>query len=327
MQINEILSQLHSILSCKIVLSVDNRLYMYPQQEEENIEDDLTAVKGYRSFGIDKADDRLVFYVEDGADISEASFGLAALYIKSQLDKGEDISLSMNKLLSNSYSHSDVAAVSPLIVDQGEVHLIVVSGLNVADNRAELVEIIKNSFNVKLLTEYQGNLIAAVEEQDINEACNGLYKNIMTELFENCVVAIGGKLEAPQQLAELYNLCLEAIELRKKYSINQNVLDYEGMSVYRLVASMDEGLKRSITERIFSSKFVEMLNNEIELTIEEMFRNNLNLTDTSARLFIHRNTLLYRIEKIYKQTGFDLRKFEDSMVFKLAWLMYKEKNI
>lgn len=327
MQINQILSQLHSIMNCKVALSVSNRVYMYPLPEEGSPEDSLDSMKDCRQFEIDIMDSRMVFYVENGAEVSEASMSLAALYIKSQLDGNEGINQSMSKLLSNSYSHSDVAAITLLLGEAAELQMAVISGLNAGDNRAELLEIIKNSLNVKLLTEYQGSFIAVVEEQDINEACSGLYKNIMAEIYEECIVAIGGRLEAPQQLGELYNICLEAIELKKRYGINQNVLDYEGMSVYRLVASMDESLKKSITPRIFSRRFVEMLNNEMELTIEEMFRNNLNLTDTSARLFIHRNTLLYRIDKIYKQTGFDLRKFEDSMVFKLAWLMYKEKNI
>lgn len=327
MHINQILSQLQSILDCKIALSVDRQLYMYPPQGEDTLEDGTEALKGYKELEIDNMDGSVIFYVEKDANLSETSLSLAVLFIKSQLDKGEDLQQRIDKLLSNNYSYSDIAAVSSFINEDKELYLIVVSGIEVNDNRTELLEIIKNSLNVKLLTEHQGNLIAAVEEQDINEACSALYKNVMTEIYQNCIVVIGGRLKAPQQLAKLYDLCLEAIQLREKYNINENVLDYEGMAVYRLVASMDEDLKQSITQRIFSSRFVEMLNNEIELTIEEMFRNNLNLTDTSARLFVHRNTLLYRIDKIYKQTGFDLRKFEDSMVFKLAWLMYKEKNI
>lgn len=327
MQINQVLSQLYSILNCKIALYADSRLYFFPPREDSAIDATSEATEGYREWELEIKARTVTFYVEESADISETALNLAALYIRSQLDKDEEIHQSLKRLLSSSYSQSDIAAVNQLIDGNKELYLIIVNGINIDENRFELFEIIKNSLDVRLLTEYQTNLVAAVCGQDIVEACNALHKNIMTELYKECIIAIGGRLSMPQELARSYNHGLEAIELRRSYGLNQKVLDYEGMSVYRIVASMDEGLKQSIMQRIFSSKFIEMLNNEMELTIEELFRNNLNLTDTSARLFIHRNTLLYRIDKVYKLTGFDLRRFEDSMVFKLAWLIYKEKNI
>jgi sugar diacid utilization regulator len=234
---------------------------------------------------------------------------------------------SVVNLLSDQYNYSDVSVINQLINEEKELFFIVLSASDMNGIEPELLEIIKNSAAVKHITKYEGNLIVLVEEQNIYEVCSDLQKNIFTELYVETVIAIGGRLEQPLQLGDLYRNCNEAMLLKQCYGVNLKVLDDQSMLLYRMIASIQKDQKGCIVNKIFSSKFIELLNSEMELTIEEMFKNNLNLTDTSSRLYIHRNTLLYRIEKIHKLTGFDLRKFEDSMIFKLAWLMYKEKQI
>ena len=78
--------------------------------------------------------------------------------------------------------------------------------------------------------------------------------------------------------------------------------------------------------KVFTDEFSDMVKGELGITIEEFFRNNLNITDTAAKLYIHRNTLLYRLDKIYRCTGFDLKRFEDSWLFRLAWMVFKERQ-
>lgn len=323
MQINEILSKLHTILKCKIALLKDAKLYFYPTEAAATIEEQQ-LLQDYSAWNIEAADSRAIFYTESSVLINEDLLKLAVLYIKDQLGTIASIDDSINRLLSGGYNHSDIAAVDQLIQKEDELNLIVISGTDFNSIEKELYEIIKNSVNTKNITEYQGNLIVLVQEQNIYEVCSDLQKNILTELFVETVIIIGDILEHPQQLAKLYDSCIEASLLKQSYGINEKLLDYRSMMIYRFITSIDQDLKNQIIDRVFSSKFIEFLNSEVELTIEEMFKNNLNLTDTSARLYIHRNTLLYRIDKIHKLTGFDLRKFEDSMIFKLAWLMYKE---
>jgi hypothetical protein len=322
-QINEILSNLHTILKCKIALLQDEILYFYPIEINTPLAE--AELQDYRGWNIEAANCRLTFYTESSAKINEDLIKLAVLYIKDRIYTIGSLDDSINRLLLGSYSHSDIAVVDQLIKKEEALNLIVISGTDFKSNEKELVEIIKNSVNAKYITEYQGNFIVLVQEQNIYEACSDLQKNILTELFIETVISIGDSLEQPQQLANLYNNCVEAILLKQSYSVNEKLLDYQSMLIYRLIKSIDLELKHKIIDRIFSSKFTEFLNSEVALTIEEMFKNNLNLTDTSTRLYIHRNTLLYRIDKIHKLTGYDLRKFEDSMIFKLAWLMYKEK--
>jgi sugar diacid utilization regulator len=325
MQINDILYQLHTILKCKLALMTEDVYYFYPAiNVNPSGKQDM---KDYNAWDIEANRSKGIFYTESGAEIDEAALSLAILYIKNQLFGKSNNMDSVIRLLSEEYNYSDVAVVNQLINKDKALYLILVSGVDIKSIENELLEVIRNSIYAKHIAEYQGNLIALVEDQNIYEACSDLQKNILTELFVESVIAIGGRLEQPHDMGVLYNKCSEVMLLKQSYGINQKVLDDQGMLLYRLINSIDKNQKENVVDKIFSSKFIELLNNEMELTIEEMFKNNLNLTDTSARLYIHRNTLLYRIDKIYKLTGFDLRKFEDSMIFKLAWLMYKEKQI
>jgi carbohydrate diacid regulator len=74
---------------------------------------------------------------------------------------------------------------------------------------------------------------------------------------------------------------------------------------------------------VFNRGSIENLDNETLFTIQKFFENNLNVSETSRRLFVHRNTLVYRLEKIKKLTGLDLREFEDAIVFKVALMVKK----
>lgn len=325
MQINDMLAQLHSILKCKVALLWEDKLYFYPAEDAVSLE--KQGLKGYNAWDIATSGSKCIFYLERSAEIAETSLALACLFLKNQLYGKSSISDSIWKLLSGEYNYADIAVMNQMINQDKALYLIVIGGHEVKSIENELLEIIQNSLDAKHIVEYQGNMLALAEEQNISDACSNLQKNILTELFVETVVVIGGRLEQPQQLRELYNNCIEAMLLKQSYGINQKVLEYQSMLLYRLISSIDRKQKAAIIDQIFNNLSVELLNSEMELTIEEMFKNNLNLTDTSARLYIHRNTLLYRIEKIHKLTGFDLRRFEDSMIFKLAWLMYKEKQI
>ena len=325
MQINEILAQLYNVLKCKMALLSEDKLYFFPENEVIPVE--KQELKGYNAWDIEISGSKSIFYTANNAEFDETSLSLAVLLIKNQLQRKSSTMDSIIKLLTGEYNYSDTAVLKQVINKDKVLNLIVISGIDIKSNENELFQIIKSSMDAKHIVKYQGNLIVLVEEQDIFEACSDLQKNILTELFVETVIAIGGRLEQPQQLAELYNNCIEIMLLKQSYGMNQKLLDYQSMLLYRLIASIDKGQKKDIVDGIFNNRFVELLNYEMELTIEEMFKNNLNLTDTSTRLYVHRNTLLYRIDKIYKLTGFDLRKFEDSMIFKLAWLMYKEKEI
>jgi len=192
------------------------------------------------------------------------------------------------------------------------------------DFGSEVQEILTNTINTKFCFEYEGRIVALADEEDIGAVCRNFTDNILSELFAECTVAVGGQAPNVMELREKYRDCLKALYLKHAYNLPENVVIYDDLYSYRIANSLSPKLKEDIRSRVFTPEFKDILNSEMGNTIEELFRNNLNLTDTAAKLYIHRNTLLYRLDKIYKTTGFDLKKFEDSWLFKLAWLIRKE---
>jgi carbohydrate diacid regulator len=178
-----------------------------------------------------------------------------------------------------------------------------------------------------MVFDYQQHLFVLSKEKEIDQACNNLAANILSDLLIECCIAIGGKAHQIQDLPVCYQHCLQAFQLKSMFQLSDPVIHYERMYLYRIVAGMDDNLKQDILNRVFHEKTVEIFDKEMTRTIDAYFQNNLNVTDTANAIFIHRNTLLYRIDKIHHHTGFDLKNMEDSWLFKLAWLIRKEKQV
>ncbi|MBB6217598.1 sugar diacid utilization regulator [Anaerosolibacter carboniphilus] len=189
----------------------------------------------------------------------------------------------------------------------------------------EVLEITSNYIDIQLQLIYEDHVLLLSREDAIEDLCKDIRTNIMTELLIDCTIAIGGTPERSEDLHIHYNHCLEIIALKRRFKLPASVYHYEKMDFYRVVADMNPELKESIYQKVFNRKFEEVLDHEMVTTVEEYFRNNLNLTDTAARLFIHRNTLLYRLDKIHRHSGYDLKNFSDCWLFQLAWIIRKEK--
>ena len=196
---------------------------------------------------------------------------------------------------------------------------------NIENSRDEILEILANTMDIKTELIYENRIIAVAEAENIIESCSSFIKNVLSELLIECNAIIGGRAARASELYPLYRNCMEALSLKHIYGLGDNVLDYDGMYGYRVAYNLDPRLKEFLRRKVFTAEFSEMVKGELGITIEEFFRNNLNLTDTAAKLYIHRNTLLYRLEKIYKCTGFDLKRFEDSWLFRLAWIVSRER--
>lgn len=191
----------------------------------------------------------------------------------------------------------------------------------------EVLEITSNYIDIKLQLINEDHVLLLSGDEAIEDLCKDIRTNIMTELLTDCSIAIGGILQHSEELGIHYNRCLETMALKRRFKLPEDVYHYEKMDFYRIAADINPELKESILQKVFSKKFEEALDHEMVTTIEEYFKNNLNLTDAAARLFVHRNTLLYRLEKIYRHSGYDLKNFSDCWLFQLAWVIRKEKTI
>ena len=112
-----------------------------------------------------------------------------------------------------------------------------------------------------------------------------------------------------------------ALDVGKIFYLEKDVVAYSALGIGRLIYQLPVNLCKIFIEEVFGDNVPFELDEEALTTINKFFENNLNVSETSRQLFVHRNTLVYRIEKIQKATGLDLRSFDDALTFKIALMV------
>ena len=144
-----------------------------------------------------------------------------------------------------------------------------------------------------------------------------------TEYYTHVLVGIGTAIENIKDLARSYREAQVSLEVGKVFDTEKAIVSYEHLGIARLIYQLPTTLCEMFLREIFKRGSIESLDHETLFTIQKFFENNLNVSETSRKLFVHRNTLVYRLEKIKKLTGLDLREFDDAIVFKVALMVKK----
>ena len=129
-----------------------------------------------------------------------------------------------------------------------------------------------------------------------------------------------------RELADRYKEAQVAIEVGKVFDDNKSIIHYENLGLGRIIYQLPTTLCEMFLKEVFKKNPIESLDQETLFTINKFFENNLNVSETSRKLFVHRNTLVYRLEKIKKLTGLDLREFDHAIIFKVALMVKKYLN-
>lgn len=137
------------------------------------------------------------------------------------------------------------------------------------------------------------------------------------------VVGIGTVALHLRDLAKSYKEAQIAIEVGKVFDTEKYVINYENLGIGRLIYQLPTTLCEMFLQEVFKKNPIDALDKETLFTIHKFFENNLNVSETARKLFVHRNTLVYRLEKIKKLTGLDLREFDDAITFKVALMVKK----
>ncbi|MFZ5351704.1 MAG: PucR family transcriptional regulator [Bacillota bacterium] len=328
-ELNELLSGISEIADRKIIIIKPGTGCIYPDNlpapltceevcEKDNLED-------YSSYKMQIGKDNYRIFIEQASDLNMSLDKLLLYNINNILNRESSPIEYVIRLLDKAEAGEDISQLYQAYTIKGWFALV--DGSSSPNEKSSIIEIINNTVDAIMVFEYGDNIIIVGDDCDKEAACAAIYDNVLSELYLECYIAVGGTIKAYSDIVDNFKNCREILFLMKKYCLSSRVMDYDDVYAYRLAFGLDKKLKKDIKERVFSHKLVEIMNSELEITIEAFFKNNLNLTDTASKLYIHRNTLLYRIDKIYKATGFDLRKFEDSWLFKLAWIINKETTI
>lgn len=161
------------------------------------------------------------------------------------------------------------------------------------------------------------------DTQELEKVANSIVDTTSTEFFQRVTVGIGTVAENIKDLARSFKEAQVAIEVGKVFDTEKNIINYENLGIGRLVYQLPTTLCEMFLQEVFKKGSLESLDQETLMTIQAFFENNLNVSETSRKLFVHRNTLVYRLEKIRKLTGLDLREFEHAITFKVALMVKK----
>ena len=136
-------------------------------------------------------------------------------------------------------------------------------------------------------------------------------------------IAYGTIVRELKEVSRSYKEARMALDIGKIFFGNRDVIAYSSLGIGRLIYQLPIPLCKMFIKEIFSNKSPDDFDEETLTTINKFFENNLNVSETSRQLYIHRNTLVYRLDKLQKSTGLDLRVFEDAITFKIALMVVK----
>lgn len=168
-------------------------------------------------------------------------------------------------------------------------------------------------------------LIKALAPEDgyerLEQIANTITDMMSMEALLNVRVAYGTIVGELKEVSKSYKEAKMALDVGKIFYAEKKVSAYSTLGIGRLIYQLPINLCRLFIDEIFGSNVPSELDDETLTTINKFFENNLNVSETSRQLFVHRNTLVYRIEKLQKSTGLDIRVFDDALTFKIALMV------
>lgn len=168
-------------------------------------------------------------------------------------------------------------------------------------------------------------LIKALENKNASEEMAEVADTIVgmmnAEAMLNVKVAYGTVVNELKDVSKSYKEAKMALDVGKIFYAEKSIVAYSALGIGRLIYQLPINLCRIFIEEIFGDNLPLDFDEETLMTLNKFFENNLNVSETSRQLFVHRNTLVYRIEKIQKSTGLDLRSFDDALTFKIALMV------
>lgn len=161
------------------------------------------------------------------------------------------------------------------------------------------------------------------EPKDLENLAQSVVDTLGSEFYTHAVVGIGTVIEGMKDLARSFKEAQTALEVGKVFDTDTNIISYDNLGIARLIYQLPTTLCDMFLREVFKKGSIDSLDQETLFTIQRFFENNLNVSETSRKLFVHRNTLVYRLEKIKRLTGLDLREFDDAIIFKVALMVKK----
>lgn len=173
--------------------------------------------------------------------------------------------------------------------------------------------------NVIIVKEVADNISYA----DLEKTAQVILDAVSAEKGDGANIAIGTIVKEIKEVSRSYKEAHMALDVGKIFFESQPIVTYSTLGIGRLIYQLPISLCKMFIKEIFDNKSPDDFDEETLTTINKFFANSLNVSETSRQLYIHRNTLVYRLDKLQKNTGLDLRVFEDAITFKIALMVAK----
>jgi len=209
--------------------------------------------------------------------------------------------------------------------------VMIIESDNVKENNA--LEVIRTNFSMgskDFITAVDENNVIVVKDlsegednEEIDKAARALSSFLQKEGFKNVRIAYGTTVGEIKEVSRSFKEAKMALDVGKIFFGERDVVAYSELGIGRLIYQLPIPLCKMFIREIFGGKNPDEFDEETLTTINKFFENSLNVSETSRQLFIHRNTLVYRLDKLQKTTSLDLRVFEDAITFKIALMVVK----
>ena len=162
-----------------------------------------------------------------------------------------------------------------------------------------------------------------IEIEELDGIASQIADTVASEAMVNVRLGIGSVAPSIKDIAKSYKEARIALEVGKVFDGEKFIMNYENLGIARLIYQLPTTLCELFLSEVFKKDSIDSLDQETLYTIQKFFENNLNVSETSRQLYVHRNTLVYRLDKVRKITGLDLRIFDHAIVFKVALMVKK----
>ncbi|MBR3366388.1 MAG: helix-turn-helix domain-containing protein [Lachnospiraceae bacterium] len=232
-----------------------------------------------------------------------------------------------NLLLVDIYSRAKKLHIA---TDAQRVVIIAETGLEKDHGALELVQEYIGTATTDFVTAVDENNVVVVKDltdmnrtRDIERVCAGIEAHLEKAGLANVRVAYGTVVGDIKEVSRSYKEAKMALDVSRIFFEDSSIIAYNELGIGRLIYQLPIPLCRMFIREIFKDRNPDEFDQETLTTISKFFENSLNVSETSRQLFIHRNTLVYRLDKLQKSTGLDLRVFEDAITFKIALMVVK----
>ena len=313
-------------------------------REFANSPADSQVLQGYHFFKV--YDDQNVEYVLVTGGGSEDAYMIGKIAVsqiqnliiayKERLDKNNFI---QNLLLDNLLLVDIYNRAKKLRIDT-EVKRVVFMVETKYEKDNSAMETVKSVFASKpkdFITAIDEKSIIIVKElkesddfEELNRIARTLVDMLNAEAMSQVRVSYGNVIHEIKDVSRSYKEAKMALEVGKIFYSDKIVIPYSNLGIGRLIYQLPIPLCQMFMKEVFGEQLPDTFDDETLTTINKFFENNLNVSETSRQLYVHRNTLVYRLEKLQKSTGLDIRVFDDALTFKIAmmvvsYMKYMEK--